>query len=181
MSELATGPIFDVSVGSLISADAAAVYRYVTDLTRSGEWSPECRGGEWVSGVAATQGAVFRGWNHRRDDTVAWAPVVRGEWFTEAEVVAAEPNSLFTWAMRDSSGQVQQSVWSFRITDNAEGVVLAHDFVMRSLTEGMNKILARLTPTDRERFIRDWQSKLETDMKAALAAIRRNLEDGRSG
>lgn len=179
MSELATKPIFDVSVSSLVNADAASIYRYVTDLTRSGEWSPECRGGEWVSGIAATQGAVFHGCNHRGDDTVAWAPVVRGEWSTDAEVIAAEPNSLFSWAMRDSSGRMQQSVWSFRITETANRVALTHNFVMRSLTEGMRKILAGLTPTDTDRFIKDWQSKLETDMRASLAAIKRNLEDDR--
>lgn len=179
MSELRTVPIFDVSVSSPVTADAATVYRYVTDLTRSGEWSPECVGGEWLTGIPATQGAVFRGHNHRRDDTVAWAPVVRGEWFTEAEVITAQPNSQFSWAMRDSSGRPQESVWSFRITEDSQGVVVAHEFVMSSLTEGMRKILAGLTPTDQDRFISDWQSKLEVDMKAALTAIKQNLEGGR--
>jgi hypothetical protein len=180
MNELRTVPLLDISVSSPVDADVAAVYCYITDLTRSGEWSPECLGGEWLSGGPAIQGAIFRGRNYRRIDAVAWAPVVRGEWFTEAEVVTAQPNTQFSWAMRDSSGRTQESVWSFRLADTAYGTVLTHEFVMRSATEGMLKILAELTSADQCRFIREWQSKLEVDMRATLAAVKANIEGERS-
>jgi hypothetical protein len=168
--------IFSISVSTLVTADAAEVYRYVTDLSRSGEWSPECQGGEWISGEPASPGAVFRGRNRRAEDVVAWAPVVRGEWVTECEVVQAQPHTLFSWAMRDSSGRAQESVWTFRIGRTATGVVLSHEFVMRSLTEGMNGIFAALSQADQHRFIDEWATKLQRDMTATLAAIKRIIE-----
>src|SRR5438094_139272 len=104
-------PLFQSRADVHVSATPDEVYAVISDLPRSGEWSPECTGGEWVSGEPATVGAVFRGHNYRPEDVVAWAPVVRGNWSTEAEVVAAEPGRTFRWAMRDSSGAKQESVW----------------------------------------------------------------------
>jgi hypothetical protein len=83
----------EVRVSVPVAASPADVYAVVSNLPRSGEWSSECRGGTWVHGTPATVGAVFHGVNHRTADVVEWAPIVRGEWTTEAEVVAAEPGS----------------------------------------------------------------------------------------
>lgn len=171
--------IFDVSVTTTIEAAPATVYDYVTDLPRSGDWSPECTGGQWIYGDPPKVGAVFRGSNHRSAHTVAWAPVVRGEWITESEVVVAQPPTRFSWAMRDRSGRIQESIWSFWIDDAPRGSVLRHEFTMGSLTEGMREILARLSPDEQNHFIEQWRDKLEADMSSAVAAIKRNIEGGR--
>ena len=103
--------LFQCRAAVYISAAPDDVYAVVSDLPRSREWSPECLGGTWISGVPGTVGAVFRGENKRAEDVVAWAPVVRGTWTTEAEVVAAEPGRTFGWAMRTTAGRKQESVW----------------------------------------------------------------------
>lgn len=172
--------VFDVAVRVSIDADPDDVYRYVSDLPRSGEWSPECLGGEWIAGAPGGVGAVFRGRNRRAADVVAWAPVVRGEWSTEAEVVVAQPARLFSWAMRDSTGRAQESVWSFRIgsaTAPPGETILAHEFVMRSLTEGMRKIVADMDAAETDRFVRDWRAKLERDMHDTVVGIKHRIEN----
>src|SRR5262245_46831252 len=95
-----TSPLFEVRVSVPVAAAPAQVYDVVSDLPRSGEWSAERQGGTWVQGAPAAVGAVFRGVNYRAEDVVSWAPVVRGEWRTESEVVTAEPGRRFSWSMR---------------------------------------------------------------------------------
>jgi uncharacterized protein YndB with AHSA1/START domain len=47
-----------------IAATPEQVYRLITDITRMGEWSPECYRCKWLSGSgAAVPGARFRGYN----------------------------------------------------------------------------------------------------------------------
>lgn len=171
-----TTTIFEASAHAFVAAPARRIYRYVSDLRNSGTWSPECLGGEWITGEPAKLGAVFRGHNCRQHDVVSWAPVVRGHWYTEAEVVAADEPTIFSWAMRDSRGRIQESVWSFRIDESATATGLTHSFVMRSLTEGMNEILSAMEAFDRDRFISEWQAKLEQDLNSSVGAIKRQFE-----
>ena len=76
-SSVENAPLFRARAEVFVSASPGEVYAVVSDLPRSGEWSPECTGGQWVSGEPATVGAVFRGETNRSEDVVAWAPVVR--------------------------------------------------------------------------------------------------------
>ena len=47
-----------------IAAPPDLVYDLIADVTRMGEWSPECYRCEWLDGAsAATPGARFRGYN----------------------------------------------------------------------------------------------------------------------
>lgn len=169
-------PLFDVRVEVQVTSTPEQTYALVTDLARSGEWSAECLGGSWVSGEPATVGAVFRGENERAEDVVAWAPVVRGRWTTEAEVVGAEPGRLFEWAMRTKDGQKQQSIWGFEIEPSPGGSRLTHRFRMGRATEGIQGITAEMSPAERERFFAEWAAKLEQDMAATLARLKQLLD-----
>jgi bifunctional isochorismate lyase/aryl carrier protein len=170
------GDVFFVRVAIEVAADPATVFAYVSDLARSGEWSPECQGGSWVSGAPGAAGSVFRGRNYRSSDVVAWAPVVRGEWSTESEVIEARPPQLFAWAMRDSAGRRQQSVWSFEISPVPGGSRLVHGFRMGALTEGMREILTRAGRDGEQKFLIDWPVKLEADMRQSVAGIKTAVE-----
>jgi hypothetical protein len=168
--------LFQVRAAVAVDAPPDAVYAVVSDLPRSGEWSTECRGGTWVHGTPATVGAVFRGTNLRADDVVAWAPVVRGEWTTEAEVVAAERGRRFGWAMRDSAGRAQDSVWTYEIEATATGSLLVHQFRMGRATEGITGITAGMDDVDRQRFFSEWGKKLEGDLADTLDRIKAVIE-----
>jgi len=170
---------FRVSADILIEAEPSEVFAFVSDLTNSGEWSPECRGGRWLSGGPSLLGSVFEGRNYRAPDIVSWAPVVRGEWTTESEVVEVRAPHVFRWAMRSSAGAAQQSVWSFEVHPAAGGCVLTHAFWMGELTEGMRGILSRMSPSDRPRFIAEWGEKIDGDLRATLHRIKSALESAR--
>ncbi|WP_189866602.1 SRPBCC family protein [Streptomyces poonensis] len=169
-------PLFEVRADIRLSAAPYEVYAVVSDLPRSAEWSPECTGGTWVSGEPATVGAVFRGENRRSPNVVEWAPVVRGTWRTESQVVAAEPGRAFRWAMRDSFGRAQQSVWSYEIKPAGDGCVLVHHFLMGAPTEGIRSITADLDEAEKRRFFADWSAKLAKDLQVTLLNIKAVIE-----
>ncbi|GAA4958654.1 SRPBCC family protein [Actinoplanes utahensis] len=169
-------PLFDLSGSIAVKAGPDQVYAVVSDLRRSSEWSPECRGGEWVSGEPATVGAIFRGENLRGEDVVAWAPLVRGVWYTEARITAAEPGRTFAWAMLTHTGENQQSVWGFDMRPAAEGCLLTHRFRMDEPTEGIYKIVAGLDEEARDRFVREWSDKLRQDIARTLERIKAVIE-----
>ncbi|MFI5619679.1 SRPBCC family protein [Streptomyces sp. NPDC051567] len=173
-------PLFEVRAGIPVAATAQEIYDVVSDLARSGEWSPECQGGEWISGEPSGVGSVFRGENLRAEDVVGWAPLVRGTWYTEARVTAAEPGRTFRWMMLTHAQEDQESVWGFDIEPAAqgEGSVLVHHFRMGKATAGIHKIVADLDEVQRKQFITDWTEKLESDLDATLARIRDVVEGG---
>lgn len=94
----------------VVSARAEQVYDLVSDLRRTGEWSPECfkvlvRGGRGVDAGTVRPGTRFVGLNR------AGARL----WFTTGRVSAAERGGVF--AFRVSSFGVPVALWGFRIED----------------------------------------------------------------
>ncbi|GLW70758.1 hypothetical protein Kpho02_30570 [Kitasatospora phosalacinea] len=172
-------PIFSTDADIRISAPPSEVYAVVSDLPRSFEWSPECLGGEWVSGEPSAVGSVFRGDNVRAEDVVAWAPVVRGRWQTHAEVVAAEPGRTFRWAMCDSQGRKQESVWGFDVEPAGDGgSLLTHHFRMDAPTEGIRGITAEMDEAAKQRFFAEWGDKISADLAVTLRRIKAVVEQG---
>lgn len=169
-------PLLESSASIHVEATVESVFDTVSDLRRSGEWSPECLGGEWIAGTPRAVGSVFRGENARSPEVVAWAPVVRGTWFTESEVVVSEPGRAFQWAMRDGAGNRQQSVWGFALRPEGTGTRLTHHFRMDAPTEGIRKIVSGMSEDDQKRFFADWGAKVENDLKATVAQVRKIIE-----
>jgi hypothetical protein len=89
-----------------VAADPQAVYDVVSDVTRTGEWSPICARCEWDDGDGPRVGAHFTGFNVKPDR----------EWETRSEVVAAEPGRVFRWTV--NGGRV---FWGFEIAPDGEG------------------------------------------------------------
>lgn len=71
----------------VIARPPRAVYDLVSDVTRTGEWSPICRGCWWEDGDGPEIGAWFGGRNQTPDRT----------WETRSQVVAADPGREFAW------------------------------------------------------------------------------------
>jgi Polyketide cyclase / dehydrase and lipid transport len=169
-------PLFECRAAIHVSATPLEIYSVVSDLRRSAEWSPECMGGEWTSGEPSTVGAIFRGENLRSEDVVAWAPLIRGTWYTEAKVVAAEPGSTFRWVMLTHAQENQDSVWGFDIEPVEGGATLIHHFRMGKATEGIHHIVAELDEDGRKRFVEEWAAKLEQDLDVTLNRIKDVIE-----
>ncbi|MFE9256710.1 SRPBCC family protein [Streptomyces sp. NPDC006879] len=171
-------PLFELRADINISATPDAVYGVISDLPRSAEWSPECMGGEWVSGEPSQVGSIFRGENLRSEQVVAWAPLIRGTWHTEARVTAAEPGRTFQWMMLTHAQEDQESIWGFDIAPAADGrgSVLTHHFRMGKATAGIHHIVAELDEPAREKFVVDWTAKLVQDLDETLARIKDVIE-----
>ena len=175
------GTTFRARAEILLNATPEHAYAVVTDLARSGEWSAECTGGHWVLGEPAKVGSIFRGDNLRSADVVAWAPVIRGRWNTEAEVIEADPGRVFRWVILNSERGRQESTWSYELKPaangtDAAGCLLVHSYRLGRLTEGLEKILAPLDEDSRGRFVREWNAKIEADIRATVERIKTAVE-----
>ncbi len=71
----------------LVDADPETVYALVSDVTRTGEWSPVCRAAWWEEGQGPREGAWFGGRNEVPGRT----------WETRSQVLVAEPGREFRW------------------------------------------------------------------------------------
>ncbi|MEO7754894.1 MAG: SRPBCC family protein [Terracoccus sp.] len=82
-----------------VAAPPADVYALVSDVTRTGEWSPICRECTWDDGDGPRVGAWFTG----RNETAART------WETRSQVTVAEPEREFAFEV--GQGFVR---WSYR-------------------------------------------------------------------
>ncbi|WP_171169696.1 SRPBCC family protein [Streptomyces sp. I05A-00742] len=169
-------PLFQLSSEIFVDASPLEIYSIVSDLERTKEWSRECKRIEWVSGEPGTVGAIFRSENYRKDEVVAWAPVPRGAWMTQSEVVAAEPGKIFSWQMYNSDGVREDSVWAYDIEPEGDGSVLVHRFRMNRPTKGILRIVSGLNEADTQKFYEDWAVKLQGDIHATLGRIKAVIE-----
>jgi hypothetical protein len=86
------------------------VWTLVSDVTRTGEWSPENVGGRWVGGAdGPAPGARFVGRNRNG----------MFRWWTTCVVVAAEPGRRFAFDV--SAGPVPVARWDYRLTPAGTG------------------------------------------------------------
>lgn len=89
----------------VVGAPVEAVWRVASDVTRTGEWSHECRRVEWSGGsTAAAPGVRFRGENKAGPWT----------WTRENEVVAADAPSTLVWRTVSTRWFPDSSEWRLR-------------------------------------------------------------------
>lgn len=99
-----------VEVTKEIKASPEAVWAAISDVTRMGEWSPECHTCEWnddATGPAV--GARFTGHNRNGDF----------EWTTEAVVTESVPGEKF--AFDGVFGDLHFAKWAYMIEPTADG------------------------------------------------------------
>jgi uncharacterized protein YndB with AHSA1/START domain len=96
-----------------INASPEEVYEVITDITRMGDWSEECVGGEWHEGFSGPEvGATFDGHNCNGELT----------WTTQGKVVTADRGRAF--AFECSMMEFHYSTWGYRIEPTATGCVV---------------------------------------------------------
>jgi uncharacterized protein YndB with AHSA1/START domain len=102
-----------------IAAPPAFVYRLITDITRMGEWSPECYHCTWLDGASsAVRGARFRGYNR----------VGLLRWQTTAVITAAEDGRLFTFStVHDETGR-DETAWRYVFEPAPAGTLLTESY-----------------------------------------------------
>ena len=99
-----------IEVATTVAAPAQDVYAALSDITRMGEWSPECSGGQWLAGATeAKPGARFRGSNKNG----VW------RWSTRCIIEKAEPGTELAWAVTFLGRPVAR--WGYRFEPDGHG------------------------------------------------------------
>ena len=149
-----------------IAASPEAVWELVSDITRIGDWSPECYRCEWDAGQVPGLGATFTGYN-RFGDT---------EWSNRSTIVEWVPLERVAWEVRltgraaEKFGSNAATRWGFTIERIVTGARLSQvTDDMRS--EELKAVGAKFLPEIPDRA----QRNLET-MEATLAAIAADCE-----
>lgn len=110
------------SVELVIAADPRAVYDVVSDVTRIGERSPECRSAAWEQGLPGSAGAVFRGRNR-------WGRAAR--WSRRCLVTEADPGRLFafrTLPERRDPTRRDSTTWTYELEALDGGTRVRHSY-----------------------------------------------------
>lgn len=100
----------------VVSVAPEQLYAMVSDVTRTGEWSPECQACWWDEGDGPRLGAHFTGRNEAAGRT----------WETRSEVVAADPGREFAWEV--NGGWVHWS-FAFEATDGGTRLTESWSFL----------------------------------------------------
>jgi hypothetical protein len=141
-----------------IAAPPEVVYDLVCDVTRTGEWSPECRSCEWLDEPGRV-GSRFKGHNRRGP----------ARWTTTAKVIMADRPRAFGFATLFKDGDATR--WTYEVEPTGTGT---------KLTESFESVDAPAIIKLAERYlIRNRQDQLEQGIDETLAKIKAIAE--RSG
>ena len=107
-------PVRTYEQSIIIEADLEALYDLVSDITRTGEWSPVCQACWWDDPAEAGQiGAWFTGHNELPERT----------WETRSQVVAADRGREFAWIVGGSYVR-----WSFTFVPDGTATELTESW-----------------------------------------------------
>jgi uncharacterized protein YndB with AHSA1/START domain len=143
--------------GTIIASTPERVWALVTDITRMGEWSPECRGGRWIGGTTAPAvGARFVGFN-------AHGPV---RWRTHCRVVECAEPHRFAFTVAENG-----MTWGWRIEPDGDGTRLVQWRERTARPWAVARLLAASGLLGRQR-----ESRMREGMVRTLAAVKATAE-----
>ena len=136
-----------------INAAPLAVYELISDITRMGDWSPECYRCEWLNGATtAVAGARFRG--HNRLGKVRW--------HSDAIVTVADPGREFGFTTLHKEGR-EETLWRYELRQVGAGteVLESYRFLWCPIA---NRIADLPIPRDKQlrRGIRETLHRIKT-------------------
>ena len=142
-----------------VQASAETLYVLVSDITRTGEWSPVCTSCWWDDQDSAGQpGAWFTGRNELPQRT----------WETRSQVVAAERGREFAWVV---GGRFVR--WGFTLTPADAGTTLTESWEF--LPDGI-AMFGEKHGADADAQIADRTRQALDGIPKTLAAIKRIAE-----
>ncbi len=107
-----------------VDASPEAVYHLISDVTRTGEWSPECRRCRWLDGAGpARPGARFRGWN--RSGLMRWSRLV--------EVTTADPGRELAFRTLPDRLNRDSTTWRYRLEPDGDGTRVTESYEIHRL------------------------------------------------
>jgi len=142
-----------------VAAPPELVYDLIADVTRMGEWSPECYRCEWLGGAAAaTPGARFRGYNR----------LGRLHWERTAVVDTADRGREFGFTTVNDGAGREETRWRYSMEPSSSGTLLTESFEFLWCSVP-NRLAEVLVPRERQ-VNRGIEETLRRIKRAAEAA-----------
>ena len=101
-----------------IARDPATVFAAIADVTRMGEWSPECVACRWTGG--ATEPAV--GAHFEGDNKAVVLGITAKRWTTDSEVTACVPGEVFEFVAEE------YTTWRYELSPTATGTKVTESY-----------------------------------------------------
>lgn len=139
----------------VVTASPAQVWSVISDVARTGDWSPECRRVVPLGTVRA--GTYLCGINQRG----------RVRWATLSRIVRFEPGQEFRWKVLTNRSQ-----WAYQLEATGEGTYLTET---RRTPDGVGRFARWFT----SRFLggqHDHDDELESGMSSGLQKIKKLIE-----
>lgn len=125
-----------------VAAPIDAVWKVVADVTRTGEWSHECRRVEWLDGAsAAALGVRFRGANRLR-----WA-----KWSRTNEVIELEPGRHLGWRTLPAWRFPDSTEWRITLEPLPSGTRIVQTYDVVYAARWWAWLMARIVPQHLDR------------------------------
>jgi hypothetical protein len=106
------------SVSVVVNRSADVVFAAISDVTRVGEWSPECVARRWVDGTTGPAvGAKSEG-----DNKAVVAGLTLKKWTTTSEVTACVPGDVFEFVAEG------YTTWRYELEPDGAGTKVAESF-----------------------------------------------------
>ncbi len=110
------------SATAVINKAPEEVFALISDITRTGEWSPECTGGRWIGEATVPGiGAKFEG-----DNALKIAGVTLKKWTTTSAVTAYEPGKVFEFLAEE------YTTWRYEIEAVDGGSLVTESFAFET-------------------------------------------------
>lgn len=114
----APGPVVSEAATITIERAPDLVWAAIADITRTGEWSPECTGGRWVGGATGPAvGARFEG-----DNAMVVGGITLKRWTTTSEVTACEPGRVFEFVAEG------YTTWRYELQPAGTGTLVTESY-----------------------------------------------------
>lgn len=142
----------------VVGAPVDVVWSLVSDVTRTGEWSVECRGAEWLDGASGpVKGARFRGRNRR--NATRWSRV--------CEVLEVDAPRRLAWRTLPTHLLPDSTRWEFELTPDGAGTKVVERMQVLQIPALYDRLFAAMLPQHRDRT---------ADLAADLGRIKSRLE-----
>jgi hypothetical protein len=142
-----------------IEATPDRLYEMVSDMTRMGDWSPECRQVEWLEGSSGpAEGARFMGHNKG-------GPGGLMKWTRKGRVLAADPGREFAFVTEE--GGHESTEWRYRFEVNAGATRVTESYKVWRIP-AWARVLD--VPTNRARELHEHMGRTLEQLKNAAEA-----------
>lgn len=144
-----------------VHGSAEELWALVTDITRTGEWSPEATGGMWLDDATGPAvGARFRGSNRRG----------RTKWATTCEVTVAEPGREFAF-VTGRPGK-PETVWRYTFEPVGESdTLVTESFELVKTLGAVSNFVTRVTTG-----VKDRRADLDENVRVSLGRLKEIAE-----